>query len=768
MKDTASRDIVIGEDRKKKERGRVKPILVLVILIGIAVCLWFLPVRQHLVSFLEWAQGLGPWGPVLVVPLYIVASLLFLPGSVLTLGAGFLFGVSTGAVVVWIGANLGACAAFLVGRTFAREWVTKKVADNPKFAAVDKAIGKEGFKIVLLLRLSPVFPFNLLNYALGLTRVSFVHYALASMVGMIPGALMYVYLGSAARSLADAAAGHVEGGVGGKIFFWMGLAATIAVVVLVTRIARKSLQAAETSEPLVREKLSERQAPALTQPLDIVPLDEHNRALEANTHPSDWVNPEPAERYNMVVIGAGTAGLVTAAGAAGLGARVALVERHLMGGDCLNYGCVPSKCVIRSSRVLREIAEASRYGVTIDGSAQVDFAAVMERMRSLRARISHHDSVRRFTDLGVDVFLGEARFVGSDAVSVDGKTLRFSKAVIATGARAAHPRVRGLPEAGFLTNETVFSLTRRPARLAVFGGGPIGCELAQAFQRLGSEVTLFHKNDHILDREDADAADILQGRFVQESVRLVLGSTVLEVELRGGEKAVHYEVGGRKDTIVVDEILAGAGRVPNVENLSLEAAGIQYDNRAGIHVNDRLRTTNRNIYAAGDVCMNYKFTHMADAAARIVIQNALFKGSKKLSALTVPWCTYTDPEIAHVGMYERDAASQGIALDTYVRKLSDVDRAVADGEEEGFVKVHCAKGTDRIVGATVVAAHAGEMISELTLAMVGKLGLGTLATVIHPYPTQAEAIKHVADAYNRTRLTPFAKKLFTRWLAWTR
>jgi len=768
MKPIAPPDIVSGVERKRKDRGSIKPVLLLAVLLGLAAVLWFFPVKQYLISVLQWVQGLGPWGPVLVVPMYVVATLLFLPGSVLTLGAGFLFGLSTGVVAVWIGANLGACAAFIVGRTVAREWVRKKVANNQKFAAVDRAIGKEGFKVVLLLRLSPVFPFNLLNYALGLTRVSFGHYVLASMVGMIPATFMYVYLGSAARSLADAAAGQVEGGLGGKIFFWMGLAATAAVVALVTRIAQKSFKEAEAVAVGEIDRPPERQAPPLTESLEVVPMDEHNRELAANTHPSDWINPEPAGRYNLVVIGAGTAGLVTAAGAAGLGAKVALVERHLLGGDCLNYGCVPSKCIMRSSRVLREIADASRYGITVDGNVRADFPAVMERMRGLRARISHHDSVSRFSGLGVDVFLGHARFVGPDAVTVGGKTLRFSRAVIATGARAAHPGTKGLAEAGFLTNETVFSLTRQPRKLAVFGGGPIGCELAQAFQRLGSEVTLFHKNDHILDREDSDAADILQKRFLQEAVRLVLNCNVLKVELRGTQKVVHFEVEGRKDTIVVDEILVGAGRVPNVENLGLEAAGVDYDSRAGVQVNDRLRTTNPKIYAAGDVSMKYKFTHMADAAARIVIQNALFRGSKKLSALTVPWCTYTDPEIAHVGMYEQDAARQGIAVDAYVRSLSDVDRAVADGEEEGFVKILCMKGTDKIIGATVVATHAGEMINELTLAMVGKLGLGTLATVIHPYPTQAEAIKQAADAYNRTRLTQFVKKLFTKWFAWTR
>ena len=506
----------------------------------------------------------------------------------------------------------------------------------------------------------------------------------------------------------------------------------------------------------------------MSEKIEILPDDRHNRELVTHVHPPDWTNPEPAERYNLVVIGAGTAGLVTAAGAAGLGARVALVERHLMGGDCLNYGCVPSKALIRSSRAYAAVRDARNYGIDVAGTVSVDFSAVMDRLRRLRAGISRHDAVARFKSLGVDVFLGQGQFTGKDSVEVAGKTLRFARAVIATGARAVQPKIKGLAESGFLTNETVFSLTERPERLAVIGGGPIGCEMAQAFQRLGSQVILFHKNDHILDREDPDAAEIIQNRFVKEGIRLVLNSDLLEIQSRDGQKVISFEVHGSRDSIAVDEILVGAGRAPNVEHLGLEAAGVRYDQRKGVLVDDYLRTTNPVVFAAGDVSMMYKFTHAADAAARIVIQNALFRGSKKLSALLVPWCTYTDPEIAHVGMYERDAKKAGIEVDTFVRPLAEVDRPVLDGEDEGFVKIHVKKGTDKILGATIVASHAGDMISELTLAMKGKVGLGTISGVIHPYPTQAEAIKQVADAYSRTRLTPFLKNLFSKWFSWTR
>jgi pyruvate/2-oxoglutarate dehydrogenase complex dihydrolipoamide dehydrogenase (E3) component len=502
--------------------------------------------------------------------------------------------------------------------------------------------------------------------------------------------------------------------------------------------------------------------------VDVLPKDAHNTLLVANVHPPDWRPPDPAPRYNLVVIGGGTAGLVTAAGAAGLGARVALIERYLLGGDCLNVGCVPSKAVIRSSRAVGDIRAAAALGVRVTGTVDADFGAVMERMRGVRARISHHDSAERFKGLGVDVFLGDGRFTGPDTVEVNGTRLRFKKAVIAAGARARQPDVPGLREAGFLTNENVFELTERPRRLAVIGAGPIGCELAQAFRRLGSEVTLVHTGGHILNREDADAAAIVQRTFVGEGIHLVLDAKVTRVERSAEGKVLHGETPRGPLRVAVDEILVGAGRVPNVDGLGLETVSVAYDRRVGVTVNDRLQTTNPRIYAAGDICMSEKFTHAADFAARVVIQNALFMGRKTLSALTIPWCTYTDPEIAHVGLHERDAEKRGIAIDTYLRPFSEVDRAVADGEEDGFVKVHVRKGGDRIVGATIVARHAGEMLSELTLAMVAGVGLGRLASVIHPYPTQAEAIRQVGDMFNRTRLTPTVKSVFAAWLKWNR
>jgi len=495
------------------------------------------------------------------------------------------------------------------------------------------------------------------------------------------------------------------------------------------------------------------------------PDDPHNQTLAANVHPSDWVNPQPKRRYNIIVIGGGTAGLVTAAGAAGLGASVALVEKTLMGGDCLSFGCVPSKALVRSARAAAEMRDAGDYGIEA-GEVKVDFGRVMERMRRLRAQLSAKDSASRFQyELGVDVFIGEARFTGVDTVEVGGQTLRFRKACIATGARAAAPPIEGLAQAGYLTNETVFSLTELPRRIAVLGAGPVGCELSQTLRRFGAEVTLIERGPHILPREDEEAARLVEQAMLRDGTRLLTKATVRGVERRADEKVLPIDQGGEQSEIVVDEILVGAGRVPNVTGLGLEKAGVEYDEVRGIEVDDRMRTRNRRIFAAGDVASRFKFTHMSDATARIAIRNALFFGRDRMSALTVPWCTYTDPEVGHVGLNEVEARERGIAVTTFVQEFSDVDRAVLDGEVSGFVKVHVRQGGDQIVGATIVARHAGEMLSELTLAIARGVGLGALAAVIHPYPTQAEAIKKIADAYNRTRLTPRVKRLFSAWFS---
>ena len=505
-------------------------------------------------------------------------------------------------------------------------------------------------------------------------------------------------------------------------------------------------------------------------PPEFSPRDEHNRRLVENVHPPDWVNPTPASRYNLVVIGAGTAGLVSAAGAAGMGASVALVEKHFMGGDCLNVGCVPSKTLIRAGKAAADVRAATAFGVGVEGGLVVDFSAVMERVRRVRAEISPHDSARRFRDdLGVDVYLGGGRFTGPHTAEVEGATLRFERAVIATGARPAVPPIPGLAEAGPLTNDTIFNLTELPPRLAVLGGGPIGCELAQAFARLGSAVTVIEMAEQCLPREDPDAASLLAAVLVRDGVDLRLATTLAGVEHREHGALLHLRSAAGETILETDEILVSVGRSPNIGNLGLDSAGVE-TGPGGVVVDDHLRTTSPRIYAAGDVCSPHKFTHAADFMARAVIQNAFFgfAGKKRVSSLTIPWCTYTDPEIAHVGLSEGDAADQGIAIDTFTVPMSSVDRAITDDEDEGFVKIHTTKGSDRILGATVVARHAGELISELTTAMAGGIGLGRLASVIHPYPTQAEAIRRAGDLYNRTRLTERRGRILGGFFAWRR
>ncbi len=501
--------------------------------------------------------------------------------------------------------------------------------------------------------------------------------------------------------------------------------------------------------------------------VQLQPFDEHNQKLQANVHPSDWVNPEPKNNYHLVVIGAGTAGLVTAAGAAGLGARVALIERELMGGDCLNVGCVPSKALIGPARIAAMARDSKSLGVEIAGSMKVDFAQVMQRMRKKRAHISPMDSAQRFAELGVDVFFGQGSFAGGHLVTVtraNGEVaeLKFRKAVIASGARASAPPIKGLDSINYLTNENLFSLTELPKRFGVIGSGPIGCEMAQSFARFGSEVALFEMADRILPREDVEASAILNSQFERDGVNLVLNAADMELEPVGDQVRVIVVQNGIPKEVVVDQLLVAVGRAPNIDGLNLEAVSVGF-NKRGIEVNEFMQTTNKKIYAAGDVCSKFQFTHSADFQARTVIQNALFAlgpfGRKKASELIIPWATYTSPEIAHVGMYPQDAKDAGIEIDTYTQTFEHIDRAILEGREEGFAKVHTRKGTDRIVGATIVAENAGDLISEITVAMKNKVGLAGIGSTIHPYPTHADAIRRLGDQYNKTKLTPFSAKL---------
>jgi pyruvate/2-oxoglutarate dehydrogenase complex dihydrolipoamide dehydrogenase (E3) component len=499
---------------------------------------------------------------------------------------------------------------------------------------------------------------------------------------------------------------------------------------------------------------------------EVGPADEFNKKLVENAHPPDWINPTPAGRYNLVVVGAGTAGLVAAAGAAILGARVALVERQLMGGDCLNYGCVPSKALIRAARAAYSVTEAREFGIEAPAPT-VEFADVMRRVRRVRAEIAPNDSVQRFARLGVDVFLGHGHFTGRHSLEVEGQRLDFKKAIIATGARAAVPPVPGLAEAGYLTNETVFSLTALPRRLIVIGGGPIGCELAQAFARLGSQVSLVSDVPRLLPKEDPDVAALLEQQFQREGIDLILGAKVERAEKSAVGKILIVNRAEKNETMVGDEILLAAGRVPNVEGLNLEAAGVKH-NHKGVIVDDHLRTSNKNIFAAGDIGSPFHFTHTAEALGRIALQNALFFGRKRASDLVIPWCTYTNPEIAHVGLNQEGASKSGVETETFHIPFKDNDRGVVDNDTQGFARVHVRKKDGRLLGATLVSSHAGESIGELVMAIQHKMKVGALGTVIHPYPTQAEIIKRLGDASQRGRLKPWMKQTLVKIFQWRR
>ncbi len=474
-------------------------------------------------------------------------------------------------------------------------------------------------------------------------------------------------------------------------------------------------------------------------------------------HPTVWENPRAKDKYHMVVIGGGTAGLVTAAIASGLGATTALVERHWLGGDCLNVGCVPSKALLRAARAWHAAATArERFGgPAVHG--QGDFAAVVRRMQKVRASMSAVDSASRYRDMGVDVFFGEARFSSTRSISVNGQDLRFRRAVIATGTRPAIPSIPGLADSGYFTNETIFSLDEVPRRLVVIGGGPIGCELAQAFARFGSNVTLLERGQRILGEDDPEAAGIVASALVRDGITLATGAEIQSVE-RHASTVVHFTHNGRTDELEADAILVASGRLPNVENLGLDAACVDYDERRVV-TDNCLRTSNRRVYAAGDITGLAPFTHAADAHARLVVQNALFFGRKKVTQLVIPWCTYTHPELAHVGVKWDTLIEGGDAFESITIPLHDVDRARLDGDAEGFLRVHLRTGSDRIVAATLVANDAGDIIGQLSMAMRNGIGLAAVGDTIFPYPTVAEVIRKSSDAWRKRKVTPRVKTL---------
>lgn len=484
---------------------------------------------------------------------------------------------------------------------------------------------------------------------------------------------------------------------------------------------------------------------------EVKPDDE--QTLLRRLHPADWINPVPRGLYDLVVVGAGPAGIAAAEFAARQGFRVALVEKHCIGGNSLNTGSVPSKALIRTARAYATPSEAEKFGVPVPEKPALDFGAVIARLRAVRTRIAAYHSVHALTQAGIDVFFGDARFESAESVSTGDTRLHFKRALIATGARPKPSDIPGLDAVGYRTSATIFDMTALPGRLAVIGGGPLGCELAQAFCRLGAHVTIVQNDPKFLPREERDAAEILSRSMARDGVVIRLNTTVVGAHKNGDAKVLETINNDVKSNVEADEILLSVGRVPNTEHLHLDAAGIDRGADGGIGVDDHLRSSNPSVYAAGDVCTALKFTNVAQASARMAVQNALMQGQARQSELLIPWCTYCDPEIAHIGLHVWEARQQSLSVKTFTIMMHDVDRAITDGQDAGFVKIHIEEGSDKILGGTIVAARASEMINEVSVIMHGGIGMKALAKIMHTYPTQSEAIMLAALAYSRAQST---------------
>ena len=463
--------------------------------------------------------------------------------------------------------------------------------------------------------------------------------------------------------------------------------------------------------------------------------------------PPDWRNPQPRNPYDLIIIGAGPAGLTAAELAARRGLRVALIERDRIGGNSLNSGSIPSKAIIRAARVLVSLRDEEDFGATAFDRPRTDFGAVMARMRRIRSRVAEYHSVDRLCARGIDVFLSDARFEGPHVLTAGDSRLTFKKAIIATGARPEPPNVPGLEQIGYLTSDSIFQLNALPKRLGVIGGGPLGCELAQAFCRLGSQVTIVQNDPKFLPHEDRDAAELLSLSMSRDGVITRLNTTVVGARRDDGGKWLETVSDGVKLDVAVDDVLLSIGRVPNVEGLGLEAADVQFDANLGIHVDEFLQTTNVDVYAAGDVCQPDQFTNVAQSCARLAVRNAFGAREHRQGRLTIPWCTYCDPEIAHIGLHVREARRQSIPVKSFTVMMQDVDRAITDGLDDGFVKIHVREGTDQILGATIVATRAGELINEMSVIMSAGIGMRRLAEILHTYPAQSDAIRMAAVAY---------------------
>ena len=656
---------------------------------------------------------------------YVAVTALSLPGAtVMTLAGGAVFGLWWGTLLISFASSIGATLAFLASRWLLGGWVQQRFAE--RLQTFNEGMERDGAFYLFTLRLVPLVPFFVINLAMGLTRIKPLTFYGVSQLGMLPATLVYVNAGTQLARV-DSLAGIVSPGL---------LASLVLLGVF----------------PLVARKVSD--------------------LLKARKVYARWPKPRKFDR-NLVVIGAGSAGLVTAYIAAAVRAKVTLVEKDAMGGDCLNTGCVPSKALIRSARMAADINRAGEFAIRT-GPAEVDFAAAMERVQRVIAAIEPHDSVERYTGLGVDVASGTARITSPWEVQIthnDGhlETLTTRSIAIATGGRPFIPPIAGLEQVDYLTSETVWALRERPRRLLVLGGGPIGCELAQTFARLGCSVTQVEQGARLLEREDTDAAALVAERFAAEGIDLRLDHKATRIEvLDGGEKTLLTQHAGAVVRIGFDALLIAVGRRANLDGFGLQELGVETSRT--VEVNAFLQTNFPNIYAAGDVAGPYQFTHVAAHQAWYAAVNALFDPFKKFKAdyRVIPWATFTEPEVARVGLNELEAQEKKIAHEVTVYRIDDLDRAIAEGEAHGFVKVLTPPGKDRILGVTIVGAHAGELIAEYVLAMKHGIGLNKILGTIHIYPTMAEANKYAAGAWKRAHAPERLLGWVERFHAWRR
>ena len=647
---------------------------------------------------------------------YVTVAALSIPGAaIMTLVAGAIFGLVWGTVIVSFASSLGATLAFLASRFVLRDWVQGQYGD--KLRPINTGVEKEGAFYLFGLRLVIGFPFFVINLAMGLTPIKTWTFYWVSQIGMLAGTVVYVYAGTKL----------------GEFTVSIGLVVALALLGFFPLIAKKVLG-----------------------------------ILSARKVYARWVKPARFER-NLVVIGAGSAGLVTAYIAAAVKAKVTLIEKHRMGGDCLNTGCVPSKALIRTAKLLSHIKRAPEFGIK-SAHAEFDFAEVMERVQRVIRTVEPHDSAERYRQLGVECITGDAKITSPWTVAVNGKTITTRNIVIAAGARPLVPPIPGIADIGCLTSDTVWNLRELPRRLVVLGGGPIGCELAQCFARFGSQVTQVEMLPRILIREDPDISDRVLARFREEGVNVLTGHRATQFKIEDGQKVLICEHNGKNVRVEFDELLCAIGRVANTTGYGLEELGIPLSPARTVATNDFLQTIYPNIYACGDVAGPFQFTHTAAHQAWYAAVNALFGGVRKFKAdySVIPWATFTDPEVARVGLNEQDARQQGVAYEVTAYGIDDLDRAIADGEAHGVVKVLTVPGKDKVLGATIVGEHAGDLLAEYVAAMRHGLGLNQILRTIHIYPTLTEANKYAAGAWKRAHQPRRLLAWVERYHAWMR